>query len=220
MKFTTTLFGFALFSLIATIPAISSEMVVLNAVDSGWYHITDGHPDPSNQNYYAYIDHEGIEYRNFFVFDLTGLSQVLDAQLRVYSGSFHSNNNSDPYEMYDVTTSISDLRNNTGDTAATFQDLGSGDFYGGYEFSWATAETVVDIQLTAEAITDINSSSGLFALGGKMATIITDPNVSHTFGLTDEEDTRQLILKVVPEPSSLLLASIAGCALLFRKRRI
>jgi hypothetical protein len=70
-----------------TFPAIAS-VITLNAVDSGWWNENGDH-DSGNQNYVAGVCAAGcsptdLETRNFFVFDLTGVSAtVIGATLRV-----------------------------------------------------------------------------------------------------------------------------------------
>jgi hypothetical protein len=131
--------------------------VQLNAVDTGWY---DGSShSPSNTNYY--VDNQ---YRNFFVFDLSGVTPISSAFLRVFSYTVSGPIN---YTVYDVTTNIASLTNGTGGAAA-WTDLGSGTaFSSSISLNALNSNSFIDIPLNSNAVAAINSSLGsLFATGG------------------------------------------------------
>ena len=68
---------------------MAAGAVTLNAVDSGWYNDAGFH-DATNQNYIAGLcsDCGGAVFRNFFVFDLTGVGPVSSATLRQHTRKF------------------------------------------------------------------------------------------------------------------------------------
>jgi VCBS repeat-containing protein len=114
------------------------------------------------------------EHRNFFVFDLTGVSDpVRAATLRVYNppSGFESPDPSETWVLYDVTTDISALLSGAGGIPA-YDDLGSGASYGDVDVTVADNDTVVEVDLNPAGIAAINAAlGGDFAIGGALSTI-------------------------------------------------
>ena len=95
-------------ALILTPYAANAQTVTVDAIDSGWYNPALGHSS-GNKNYAAGPDDT---YRNFFVFDLTGISgTIVGATLRLETDPNWINGTPN-YEMYDVTTDIATLVSN------------------------------------------------------------------------------------------------------------
>lgn len=198
----------------------SGQTTVFNYKDRGQYSDFGVH-DKNNSNYLAgYI---GNEYRNFFVFDLTGVIQpIASATLNlslpgVPRPGYDSPDPSGNFELHDVVTSISSLTAGTGGVAA-FNDLASGVVFGDRSITNADAGTVVDIPLNASAIAAMNSNHGLFAMGGSVTTLTTPPAypaeaVFAFTGATGFSDTSQLRLTFVPEPTGAALT--ANFAMIF-----
>jgi len=189
-------------------PALAVEITV-DAYDSGWilsdeYHIT------TNENYAAgFSDINAYYYRNFFRFDLTGVSDtVTSAILRIHLGNYNSEDASESYEVFDA-------------PSLTYANLGSGTSYGSREI-FLTETGNVDIVLSAAAITDIsNALGGLFDLGGAITSLDATPTTTELlFGNTNQLSTRQLILNPIPEPTAALLLGLGltGLAAIRRRR--
>ena len=200
--------------------------ITLNTIDRGWYDATGLHL-PFIDNYVAGTDFSP-EHRNFLIFDPTGLGTILSAQLRLFNPAvrpgYASADASETYTVFDVSTSISSLIGGTGGVGA-FDDLGSGTTYGSVATSAADNGTFVEITLNSDALTALNSASGLFAFGGALTTLNSGGETEYVFGFTDTGDpmSTQLVLNTIPEPSTLLLvgtglvgAVLARCA---RRRR-
>jgi hypothetical protein len=79
--------------------------------------------------------------------------------------------------------------------------------------------SVVEITLNSSAIAAINSTHGLFGMGGSLTTLDGLANNEVAFGSSgNATDIRELRLTLVPEPSTLLLLGIGAISLLgYRK---
>ena len=75
--------------------------------------------------------------------------------------------------------------------------------------SAADIGTNVDITLNAAAVSAIDSAVGLFALGGHITTLRSDPfTVESAFAGTGRSSLRQLVLVTVPLPASSALMAL------------
>jgi hypothetical protein len=204
----------------------SASAATLNvpAIDRGWYDITGSH-NPFNDNY-AVGDDRGYglcgattcfnDYRNFFVFDLSGVTQPISSAklaLNVPLAAYESSDPSENYELHDVVTPIAALIDGTGGVAA-HADLGSGVVYGSRTMTAADMESVVEITLNSSAVSALNSTHGLFGIGGSLTTLDDLVNNEYTFAVTNFEKISQLRLTLVPEPSTRILLAIAAISLL------
>lgn len=218
---------------------VSAVTLNLPAFYSGWYNIAGFH-DPGNTNYFV-GDGRGVasysllaDYRNFFVFDLANVmlpieSGVLALEMPLApsppppSYGYASSDPSETYELHDVTTSIDKLVNGTGGITA-HADLGDGSVYGSRIFTAADNGKVIEIQLSALAIADMNITHSRFAIGGKLTTLDDLPNLEAIFSVTGgPNEIRELRLTLIPEPTSLTLLSITAVMLSgsrFRKRQV
>jgi hypothetical protein len=119
----------------------SAETMVINYTDRGWY-TPEGLHRPVNTNYLVGDNRGGgcttsetckDDFRNFFVFDLSGVTKAVGPAtfalwLPLPSG-YQSADTSENYELHDVVTPIATLVAGTGGVAA-HADLGSGVVYG------------------------------------------------------------------------------------------
>jgi hypothetical protein len=211
--------------------AVSAQTVVIPHTDRGWYNEATGYHVPSNQNYLV-GDNRGIgcgecfnDFRNFFVFDLAGVTQPIASAKLALSvpgplpiPGYVSTDPTENYELHDVTTPIATLLDGTGGVAA-HTDLGSGVVYGSRTMTAADMGSVVEITLNATAISALDAAlGGLFAFGGSITTLDDLPNFEQTFAFSSTGET-QLRLTLVPEPSSLLLCLAGIFASLMCRRR-
>jgi hypothetical protein len=81
--------------------------------------------------------------------------------------------------------------------------------------------SVVEISLNSSAVAAMNSTHGLFGIGGSLTTLDGLANNEYTFGTSGSiTDLSQLRLTLVPEPSTLFLLGIGAISLLgYRKAK-
>ncbi|TDJ05874.1 MAG: PEP-CTERM sorting domain-containing protein [Deltaproteobacteria bacterium] len=217
-------------ALLVCASAQHAAAVTIDATDRGWYG-DDGTHNTSILNYLAGDcdggtcvagSNTGIdEFRNFFVFDLSGVTGPITAATLILHNTdgttqfpnnvgFFSDTGSETYLVSEVSTAIASLLAGTGGMAA-FGDLGSGTSYASFTATSAANGTFVEIALNSAAIAALNQASGLFAFGGSITTLNGFPDEETLFAFSDSgllSDT-QLELTVVPEPSTALLLAAA-----------
>jgi hypothetical protein len=204
-----------LFGLVASFAAASrleAGTITLDAIDSGWYNNLGGNNPGSN---YFIGSASGRLHRDFFVFDLSGISEtIIGAELRLFGGT----GGPTPIRFWSVdTTPIADLMSGT-TGVSIYIDLGNSTKYG-TDFGNFVAQPIIvnSFALNATALTDLESAKGgLWAVGGRSA---LPGDLGAIFGNTDGDVVRQLVITTesaaaVPEPASLVLALGGGlCAL-------
>ena len=205
------------------VPALASPtLVTIEVIDCGWYS-AEGTHSPDNENYVVgdfRADPPSTnptgDARNFFVFDLSGITdRVVSAELALSmidlgNLGFSSPDGQETFELFDVVSSVEGLVEGTGGLAA-HSDLGSGVQYGIRVITADDAASIVTIQLNANALDMINSANGLFAIGGAITTLDDVPNYEVAFGNSGQpDDIRELRLTLVPEPPAILLAAFPG----------
>src|SRR5678815_3085490 len=147
----------AIFTFLINCPLVTAQTVVIAHTDRGQYSDTGFH-NPGNPNYVVGGNSFPIVYHNFFVFDLSGVTQpIASATLALFVPSslsgpgYQSPDPSENYELHDVTTSIATLLAGTGGVAA-YTDLGGGIVYGSRTMTAADMGTLVEITLNPAAI--------------------------------------------------------------------
>jgi hypothetical protein len=217
----------ALLLLVLDCPSLFGAPVIINYTDRGWYRSSGGHLT-NNLNYFVGDNLSNKDTRNFFVFDLAGVTQpIASAKLALYvpgapsdaGPGFASPDGKEAYELHDVITPISTLVNGTGGVSA-HTDLGSGVVYGIRSMSAADNGSVVEITLNPSAIAAMNATHGLFGLGGSITSLDDLTNNEYVFAYTeDPANATQLRLTLVPEPSSGFLCLAAIVATQLRRQR-
>ncbi|MBA4109395.1 MAG: hypothetical protein C0487_07370 [Leptothrix sp. (in: Bacteria)] len=150
-----------------------------NAENLGWWSDTLGH-FANNYNYFAgHNDVLGNDVRNFFSFDLSGLTgQVVSATLKLtaYSASFPFSPLK--YEIFDVSTSAEQLlAESAAPNVYIFNDLGSGNSYGTLLVNQnPNYSAELSIQLSSHAIADINARQGKYFSVGGVVTSVPEPH--------------------------------------------
>ena len=106
-------------------------------------------------------------YNSYFIFDLSGITgDKTGVRLRLELELYLSGDLSETFSVYDVSTDAATLEaNGTGQTAI-FDDLQTGNVYGTFEVTSGDVGTIIEIPLSAEAVSDINNAAGgFFAVG-------------------------------------------------------
>lgn len=225
--------------LVASAPAQSNAtMVIRSATDSGSYNLAGTH-NPTNVGYIAGNAQLGTSpqtwtvYRNFLTFDLSGITDTITgAVLRLYNptnGYWSPGQPTETFELFDVSTSITELTAGGSGKSAIYADLGSGTSFGSRVFSSADNNTIVEIVLNSSAIAALEAARGSgFAIGGAVTSLDALNNNEYVFGATGwGTEIRELVLTTspaaaVPEPSTLasgMVAGLVGLGYAWRRRK-
>jgi hypothetical protein len=189
----------------------SAATYTFSATGTGWVG-ADGSNNGSyaTNNYFAgyctasTCGAPGQEYRDFFLFDTSGLAgAVTSATLRI--------------NLYDVSTAPSSTLNLllTSLTGTNFSQLGTGTVYGAFSGSVGGAYQWVDISLSAASFAQL--ASGSFGIGGRITNLAGDTD-QYLFGISGASQAdyvpMQLLVSTspVPEPETwaLLGLGLAG----------
>jgi len=212
----------------ASVP-VTAGIITLDAVDSGWY-MSDGVHTSTNENYIVgWSSTTGWRYRDWFVFDLSGVTDFITGarlKLDLPSSGYAS---SDDYEIFllsHVETAVDRLRlshaEDNPEGIAIYGDLGNGPTYGSVSITNDDEGSVVEVVLNDTALSYLNQADSLFALGGKLDTLadIGQAVFQGTYG----GNVRQLELTTspVPEPSTMTIFAmglVCVAVRTFRRKR-
>ncbi len=202
--------------LLIWVGSVNATVIEVSNSDSGWYDSTGRHIS-INGNYIA-GNLSGRTYHNFFVFDISGVSDtVTSATLKLFT---HKVTASATYNLFDVTTPISSLVTGGLGLVSTYNDLGNGSSYGSLDLLSSQDRQFVQINLNSNAISAINLAGGLFAIGG---TYSPNNRSQYAFGNSYFNPNNKLILNTaatsVPEPAGLALSSLGLLASIGFSRR-
>jgi len=217
--------AFSVFTLGTFSMACYAEMIELAPISQGFY-IDDGYHREDHPNYVVEVVGD-IEWRNFFVFDLTGIDQeIVSAKLQLYTWENRTNVTYSLNSYGESGHSIADLiaghdRDQQGEEI--FADLGDGEHLGAEEFGPINARSTVGIALTDDALSIMNRSNDFFALGGigEYHDFVPHPNGPQgaIFGFSGWHSDNLLILETIPEPSSACVLTLGlACATIGRRR--
>lgn len=190
---------------------------VINASDTGWYN-EDGDHTASNPNYFT-GNQSGKEYRNWFVFDLSGFGEISQATLRAFMipGGYGSSDATETWLLREVSTDIGDLTGGTGGVSA-FSDLGSGNPFGTVNVTASDAGNFVEVELNSQALSSLSAASGLWAIGGSVTTLRVSISES-IFNQSHDDPRVELVVNNVPVPAAIWLFGSALIGLLGMRRK-
>ncbi len=198
---------------------LSYGSIQISVTSSGWYSDSGSHGS-ANPNYFVRTNGTG-NYRNFFVFDLSSVTEtIVSAMLKLENPQTLKNGITSTYTLFDVSTSIPTLVASQSGATGIYSDLGTGTSYGSATINNSVSPGFVEIAINNSAIAALNSASGLFALGGAFSaasSTLTEafsgtsgPQYERTLILEVEQTSTSSDTGVVPEPaSSLVWAGIA-----------
>lgn len=159
--------------------------LTLNWTDSGWWNATGFH-DATNDNYFV-GQSGGLQYRDYFVFNLAGVTQpISSATLQVYNpavangdsgNGYISIDPTETYTVFDVSTPLAALQASNSGQVGIFNDLGTGVPFGATVASPASNGQVLSIPLNAPGVAALNAAAGgSVALGGAITTLLGGAN--------------------------------------------
>ena len=204
-----------------------ADSVTLNATNTGFY-TNNGFHNAANANYVT-GQFGGIQTRNYFVFDLSGVTgTVTGATIHISFPDFgyFSLDPSETFSLYDVSTPITSLVASNSGATGIFADLGTGTVFGTTTVQQTTGGMTVSFNLNAAAIAALNGNHSMFAFGGAL-TSLNAAFDQYLFGGTgDPSDIVQLALTTsptaaVPEPATMTLlgTGLLGLLAAARQRR-
>lgn len=209
--------------LMATFSA-NAGLITLDATNRGWYDQNGNSNGDSAGNNYVAGDCGGTvcngntdDYRNWFVFDLAGISTATSAVLRLEvpgGNGFHSTNDAfEAYTLFDVDTNTANL--GQGNDLSIWEDLGEGSIFGSYNVMDSDLGLFVEITLNSIGLATLNLNAGFnFALGGGITSLDAAANDEYAFGWTDANYLTQLVIETqevsAPGGLTLILISLIG----------
>lgn len=153
-------------------PAGATTTATLNATGRGWYSQA-GYHDAGNSNYVAGTNTNPPydQYRDFFVFDLSGVTGATISSATLRAPNPNAARGTGTYALHAVSTAISSLTASQAAGAtgeAIYADLGDGTVYGSFDVTTTNQTTnPVDVTINAAGLAALNSSEGgSIAFGG------------------------------------------------------
>lgn len=211
-----------------SISSAQSYQASVESQDRGWVTNTS-FANVGNTNFLA-GNYNSIEYRNFFVFDLSDVEgEIINATLSLFAPptvTYSSSNAVEIFSLNYVTSSIPADRNSS-QAGAVFSSIGNGTLLSYASVNASTSTLNFDLN-TPAALAALNSGS-IFTLGGQLLSLDSNPNTEeYIFGNSQVAagGTNPMVLNLtvlpnggaVPEVSTSMLALLAGFGLLRRKR--
>jgi hypothetical protein len=158
----------------ATVEVDTSQSRLSAGFNQGWWSASGTPNVDTNDNYLVGV-HEGVEFRDFFTFDLRLVPEALTvvaATLRVPVGFSNAGDATETVALFDVSTDAGLLNANNGTNPGIFHDLGTGRSYGRVDVARGLVNTIVSFPLNSAAVTDINASrAGFFSIGGALSSL-------------------------------------------------
>ena len=144
-----------------------NNTLTVNQSDRGWYQSNGSHT-ASNANTYTVKN----SYYSWFTFDLSSFSGgACSVTLRLELENYATSASTTTSTIWDVSTSHDDLvASSSGSSGQTiFADLGGGNSYGSATFSSSDQGSIIEYELSSQAISDVNSAAGgWFSVGTAM----------------------------------------------------
>ena len=194
----------------------SASAVTIAQSDRGWWDIGGRHVE-GNSNYEVGNDaiNSPFLYNNYFVFNLTGVTQQINTaslQLGNPATGYNSADASETYTLFDVSTPTATLSANGFNSGpGIYNDLGGGTALGSVVVTAASNGTTVNVTLNAAGLTYLNAGrGGLIALGGSITTLdgSTSTNESLFSNTFASAVTTLTYTTIVPEPASLAFPAL------------
>lgn len=208
--------------LVVSIATASAATITINATDAGWYRDDGRNGGSGTAGSYA-AGGSGNVFRNWFVFDVSGITNITGATLHLFDPSylgFPGTNLEQPFQISSVSTPVSTLRS-TETSVDIFNELGAGTPFGSALVSPANPDTYVDLVFNSAGLAALNSADGEIPFGGRVTT--SENWLAFAFsGIFREPDWVQLVVEgtlLVPEPATALIFGGGLAFFGFQRRR-
>ena len=191
--------------------------------NQGWYSPSVA-SSPTTDNYATgYFFGNDAETRGFLTFDLSGVSgNVIAARLKIRAAESDSPDGEETLDVHAVDLDAATLNARTGSAKPIYDDLGSGPLLarGGFKIGQAPGGRVW-IDFLPAGIAEINAKRGGFlAIGLQLGSLRLD-DAQDEFVFTNSGGFANFLeLTVVPEPSTITLATVSLLAVSITRRRI
>jgi hypothetical protein len=226
-KFLAVTLGGAALSLLAVVPANAQT---LTAIQQGWF-TNFGEHNSGNSNYFAGNSSGFAILRNFFTFDLTGISSMITgATFQIYnpSNGFRSGDSTETYSFGTTSANSVQLASSYGSGSVAGQGiynaLGSGTAIGSLVVSSASNNQTLSLSFNAAGISYLNSNLGSKVSFGGQVTSISGSGDQFIFGFSGGNQptlSLQTASNLTPESDGiwLFLPALLPVAFLMYKRR-
>jgi PKD domain/RTX calcium-binding nonapeptide repeat (4 copies) len=197
---------------LGSVGGAGATTLTLNATDSGWWDSTGFHSS-TNKNYVAGQNTPSQLARDYFVFNLAGVSQTITgAQVRLTNpaGGYVSPDPTETYAVFDVSTPLGALQASGSGQLGIYNDLGTGTNFATRTFSAADNGQLVAIPLNASGVAALDAArGGSVAVGGAL-TSIAGTATQFVFAFTGApSDVKQLVLNL-GSPEDWYAISVTG----------
>lgn len=196
----------------------------LNVSDQGFYYSSGYH---NSSDIRPYAGTYGAQANNFFVFDLSSVTEeIINAVIQLDTKDLTQGG---VFTLYEVTTSIDNIRAGGTGLISIYDDLGQGTVLGTASILDTADGSVIQIQIDNSYLDSLNaariSGDRNWAIGGSYA------SSGYAFGVPYNEfsgapppvlgdfSNNQLLLQTIPEPTATALIAISS-GLFFAGRRI
>ena len=201
----------------AAASATARADVMLAATSTGWYDISGLHI-AGNLNYIVGINESLDQFRDFFIFDLTGVTGTITGATISIVNPLSVSPNGKTYTLHEVSTPVATLDSDQFGRTDIFADLGTGTVYGSTP---GTSASLVVFSLNAAGLAALTAGEGgLFAIGGDLSPL-SPGSISYMYGNSEVGVSLDLTTTApVPETSSiaLLFTVVVAVVLSFRRR--
>ncbi len=205
--------------------ATSAQATTIDATDAGWYTSTGTHNEGITNYIVGNTDLTGLTYRNWFVFDLTGITDpIVAADLKLFNpaSGYYSSDATETYELFDVTTDIATLRAGGFGLTGIYNDLGDGDVLATLVADSSLNNTIVSISFNAAGLAYLNSHLGQqVAIGGALTSLDANQWTGELLFRQQGPETYVYQLEVTtqaavptPEPATAAMGVLAAAGLL------
>jgi hypothetical protein len=184
-------------------PTCETGTIRILAENRGWWEVTGRHDSDNNNTLTGNCACGTTQTNSYFSFPIPSFDgNVTALSVRLEHESYVSNDPSEAFTVYDVSTDAMTLEASGSGMAGTVvhNDLQTGSLYATFILSDATVGTVPELRLADQAISDLVAKKGsTFSIGVHLATLSTRNNAEYArFSSSMEARIHELVLELGP----------------------